>query len=163
MLFLPFRKNYRYIQELLCVILIIGILAATAIKSYMPCISKAHVISVTGTFDTVRRDNQIYYALHGKWPKDISQAIKCGLEKSYKDSWSNYQTDIENGAISFTFGMKDRRISEKTITMRPVVQSDDPFSPVHWVCGNKGGAQGWTIFGVDRTSVEDQYIPWSLR
>jgi type II secretory pathway pseudopilin PulG len=163
MFFLPFRKRYRYIRELLCVILIIGILAATAIKSYMPCISKAHVISVTGAFDTVRRDNQIYYALHGEWPKDISQAIKCGLEKSYKDLGSNYQTDIENGAISFTFNMKDRRISEKTITMRPVVQADDPFGPVHWVCGDKDGAQGWTIYGADRTSVEDQYIPWSLR
>lgn len=160
---LLFFRNFRYLHELLYVILIIGILAAIAIKSYIPCISKAHVISVTGTFDTVRRDNQIYYALHGEWPKDINQAIKCGLEKSYKSLSSKYQTDIKNGAISFTFGIKDRRISEKTITMRPVVQSDDPFGPVHWICGDKDGAQGWTISGVDRTSVEDQYIPWSLR
>ena len=158
-----FFRNFRYLHELLYVILIIGILAAIAIKSYMPCISKAHVISVTGTFDTVRRDNQVYYALHGEWPKDISQAIKSGLEKSYQSLSSKYQTDIQNGAISFTFSIKDRRISEKTITMRPVVQSDDPFGPVHWVCGDKDGAQGWTISGVDRTSVEDQYIPWSLR
>jgi len=158
-----FFRNFRYLHELLYVILIIGILAAIAIKSYMPCISKAHVISVTGTFDTVRRDNQVYYALHGEWPKDISQAIKSGLEKSYQSLSSKYQTDIQNGAISFTFSIKDRRISEKTITMRPVVQSDDPFGPVHWVCGDKDGAQGWTISGVDRTSVEDQYIPWALR
>lgn len=158
-----FFRNFRYLHELLYVILIIGILAAIAIKSYMPCISKAHVISVTGTFDTVRRDNHVYYALHGEWPKDISQAIKSGLEKSYQSLSSKYQTDIQNGAISFTFSIKDRRISEKTITMRPVVQSDDPFGPVHWVCGDKDGAQGWTISGVDRTSVEDQYIPWSLR
>jgi len=156
-------RNFRYLHEHLYVILIIGILAAIAIKSYMPCISKAHVISVTGTFDTARRDSQIYYALHGKWPKDINQAIKCGLEKNYKSLSSNYQTDIENGAISFTFSIKDRRISEKTITVRPVVQSDDPFGPVHWVCGDKGGAKGWSISGVDRTSVEDRYIPWSLR
>ncbi|MCP4373026.1 MAG: hypothetical protein GY797_33705 [Deltaproteobacteria bacterium] len=160
---LLFFRNFRYLHELLYVILIIGILAAIAIKSYMPSISRAHVISVTGTFDTARRDSQIYYALQGKWPKDINQAIKCGLEKDYKSHSSNYQTDIENGAISFTFKMKDRRISEKTITLRPVVQSDDPFGPVHWVCGDKNDAQGWTIFGVDRTSVEDRYIPWSLR
>ncbi len=160
---LPIFHNFRSFQELLYVILIIGILAAIAIKSYMPCISKANVISVTGTFDTARRDSQIYYALHGKWPMNINQAIKCGLEKDYKDLSSHYQTDIKNGAISFTFDMKDRRISQKTITMRPVVQSDDPFGPVHWVCGNKDGAQGWTIFGVDRTSVEDRYIHWSLR
>jgi Tfp pilus assembly major pilin PilA len=158
-----FFRNFRYLHELLYVILIIGILAAIAIKSYMPCIAKAHVISVTGTFDTARRDNQVYYALHGEWPKDINQAIKSGLEKSYQSLSSKYHTDIKNGAISFTFGIKDRRISEKTITMRPVVQSDDPFGPVHWVCGDKDGAQGWTISGVDRTSVEDQYIPWALR
>jgi len=160
---LLFFRNFRYLHELLYVILIIGILAAIAIKSYMPCISKAHVISVTGTFDTVRRDNQIYYALHGKWPKDINQAIKCGLEKSYQSFSDNYQTDTKNGAISFTFSIKDRRISEKTLTLRPVVQSDDPFGPVHWVCGDKDGARGWTIFGVDRTNVADRYIPWSLR
>ena len=163
MFFLPYRKNYRYTHELLYVILIIGILLATAIKSYEPVITKAHVISMTGAFDPARRDSQIYYALHGKWPKDISQAVKYALVKSYNVFGSNYQTDIENGAISFTFDIKDRRISEKIITMRPVVQSDDPFGPVHWVCGDKGGAQGWTIFGVDRTSVEDRYIPRSLR
>lgn len=160
---LLFLRNFRYLHELLYVILIIGVLAAIAIKSYMPCISKAHVISMTGTFDTARRDSQIYYALHGKWPKDINQAIKCGLEKNYKNLSSHYQTDIENGAVSFTFSIKDRRISKKTITMRPVVQSDDPFGPVHWVCGDKDDALGWTISGVDRTSVEDRYIPWSLR
>ena len=118
---------------------------------------------MTGTFDTARRDSQIYYALHGKWPKDMSRAIKCGPEKDYKSLSSHYQTDIENGAISFAFRIKDRRISKKIITMRPVVQSDDLFGPVHWVCGDKDGAQGWIISGVDRTSVEAQYIPWSLR
>ena len=58
---------------------------------------------------------------------------------------------------------KTEEFQKKRITLRPVVQSDDPFGPVHWVCGDKDGAQGWTIFGVDRTSVEDRYIPWSLR
>lgn len=156
-------RNYRFLPELLLVILIIAILAMMAIASYKPCIAKARVISVTGTFDTVRRDSQVYYALRGEWPQDASQAIQSGLEKSYENPSNMFRTIVENSAVSFFFDPGIRDVGGKTVTLRPVVQSDDPFGPVHWVCGDKDGARGWTIFGADRTSIEKKFIPWALR
>ena len=156
-------RNYRFFPEIILVILIIAVLAMMAVHSFLPYIAKARVLSVVGTFDVVKRDSMVYHAMHGEWPQNADQAIQSGMEEDYDYFSNGYQSMLENGAVSFTFDARDRNIAGKTITLRPAVPSSDPFGPVHWVCGDKKGETGWTIHGVDRTDVENRFIPWSFQ
>lgn len=131
-------KTMRYIQELMYVIAIIALLSALAIRSYRLSLMKAEVTSVvSGVFESAKRDSLVYLALHGEFPENTAQALSSGLTESYESLANDYKTVIEQGAINITFREDHRQLPGKTLTMRPVVQDDDPVGAVHWVCGNK--------------------------
>ncbi|MCW5203202.1 MAG: pilin [Candidatus Electrothrix communis] len=157
-------KTMRYIQELMYVIAIIALLSALAIRSYRLSLMKAEVMSVvSGVFESAKRDSLVYLALHGEFPENTAQALSSGLTESYESLANDYKTVIEQGAINITFREDHRQLPGKTLTMRPVVQDDDPVGAVHWVCGNKKGESGWKFFGVDRTDIDDRYLPAVLK
>ncbi|RWX50387.1 Pilin [Candidatus Electrothrix marina] len=157
-------KTMRYIQELMYVIAIIALLSALAIRSYRLSLMKAEVTSVvSGVFESAKRDSLVYLALHGEFPENTAQALSSGLTESYESLANDYKTVIEQGAINITFREDHRQLPGKTLTMRPVVQDDDPVGAVHWVCGNKKGESGWKFFGVDRTDIDDRYLPAVLK
>lgn len=145
------------------VIIILGILVILAVQSYLPGRAKARVISITGGFDTVKRDGHVHYAMHGKWPENMAQTLESGILKDYSDLERQHEIDIKDGAVTFTFDRSVAGIAGKKITLRPVVQADDPFGPVHWICGNKMDGSAWIVSGEDQTTIEDKYIPRSLR
>lgn len=157
-------KTMRYIQELMYVIAIIALLSALAIRSYRLSLMKAEVTSVvSGVFESAKRDSLVYLALHGEFPENTAQALSSGLTESYESLANDYKTVIEQGAINITFREDHRQLPGKTLTMRPVVQDDDPVGAVHWVCGNKKGESSWKFFGVDRTDIDDRYLPAVLK
>ena len=157
-------KSIRYLLEFMYVVAIVGILAALAVKSYRLSLMKAEVTSmVSGVFESAKRDSLVYLALHGEFPEDTAQALSSGLTESYESLANDYKTVIEQGAINIIFRDDHRQLPGKTLTMRPVVQDDDPAGAVHWVCGNKKGESGWKFFGVDRTDIDDRYLPTVLK
>ncbi|MCI5140183.1 MAG: hypothetical protein D3909_00230 [Candidatus Electrothrix sp. ATG1] len=121
---------------------------------------------VSGAFYSAKMDSLTYLALHGEFPENTDQARSSALPENssyYASLTSNSQTIIRQGAISMTFREDHERLGGKTLTMRPVVQDDDPTGAVHWVCGRKQGENGWKIFGIDRTDIDDRYIPAVLK
>ena len=157
-------KSIRYLLEFMYVVAIVGILSALAIRSYRLSLMKAEVTSVvSGVFESAKRDSLFYLALHGEFPENTAQALSSGLTENYELLAKDYKTVVEQGAINITFREDHRQFPGKTLTMRPVVQDDDPVGAVHWVCGNKKGESGWKIFGVDRTDIDDRYLPAVLK
>ncbi len=156
----------RYITELLLVVIIIGLLSVLAIKSYQTALIKAEVMSaITGVFYSAKRDSLLYLALNGEFPENTAQALSAAVvQDSYYELLPKKQTfSIEHGAVHITFNDAEQQIRGKTLTMRPVVQDDDPTGAVHWVCSKTAGGNGWKVHGIDRTNLDDKYIPAVLK
>uniref|UniRef100_UPI004055FB80 pilin n=1 Tax=Candidatus Electronema sp. TaxID=2698783 RepID=UPI004055FB80 len=151
----------RYFIELLHVIVIISILVVLAIKSYQVMLAKAEVTSMVYRFHfaSAKTGNLMYLALHGEFPQNTEQALALLPPENWYIE-PERKVVIEQGAVHVS--SSTRRLAGKTLTMRPVVQEDDPTGAVHWVCGNKKES-GWKVFGVDRTDIEDRHIPAVLK
>ncbi|MCI5158913.1 MAG: pilin [Candidatus Electrothrix sp. AUS1_2] len=158
----------RYTAELLLVVVIIALLSVLAVRSYQTALVKTEVMSaITGVFSSAKRNSLLYLALHGEFPENTAQALSAAVvqdsSSSYYESLPKKQTvSIEHGAVQITFN-DSGRISGKTLTMRPVVQDDDPTGAVHWVCDRTAGGHGWKVYGTDRTDLDDRYIPAVLK
>ena len=159
----------RYFIELLHVIVIISILVVLALKHYQVLIAKAEVIGMAFFANAAKNDGLVYLALHGEFAQNKEQMTTLALPGTYSlpyESLSNTTLKtsliIEQGAVSVTLKNSSGPLAGKTLTMRPVVQEDDPTGAVHWVCGNKRES-GWKVFGVDRTDIEERHIPAVLK
>lgn len=159
----------RYFIELIHVIVIISILVVIAIKSYQVMLAKAEVTGMVFFADAAKNDSLVYLALHGEFAQNKEQMLSLALPRTHSlpyESLSNTTLKtsliIEQGAVSVTLKNSFSPLAGKTLTMRPVVQDDDPTGAVHWVCGNKSES-GWKVFGVDRTDIEDRHIPAVLK
>lgn len=163
-------KIRRYKAELLIVIVIIALLSVLELKSYQIALVKTEVMgAISGVFYSAKRDSLIYLALHGEFPQNTEQALSAAVvldsSSSYYESLPKKQTvSIEDGAVHITFNdTGNSRISEKILTMRPVMQDDDPTGAVHWICGRTADGHGWKVYGSDRTNLDDKYIPAALK
>lgn len=156
----------RYTTELFIVVVIIGLLSVLALKSYQTALVKAKVMgAITGVFYSAKRDSLLYLALHGEFPENTAQALSAAVvQDSYYEWLPKKQTfSIEHGAVHITFNAAEQHITGKTLTMRPVVQDDDLTGAVHWVCSSTAGGNGWKVYGIDRTNLDDKYIPAVLK
>ena len=71
---------------------------------------------------------------------------------------------IESGAIQITFGNRASGLLKgKILTIRPAVVEDAPIVPVAWVCGYAPTPGNMTAKGENKTNIEANYLPESLR
>lgn len=152
----------RYFIELLHVIVIISILVVIALKSYQVFRAKAEVMGMIARSASVKTGSLMYLALHGEFPQNAEQALALLPPETPYGTASEMKVILEQGAISVSCNNACRHLAGTTLTMRPVVQDDDPTGAVHWVCGNKSES-GWKVFGIDRTDIEDRHIPAVLK
>lgn len=152
----------RYLIELFHVIVIISILVMIAGKSYQVFRAKAHVMGMISRFASAKTGNMMYLALHGEFPQNAEQALALLPPETPYGTAAEMKVVIEQGAVHVSSTRSHGLLAGKTLTMRPVVQDDDPAGAVHWVCGNKRES-GWKVFGVDRTDIEDRHIPAVLK
>ena len=152
-------QNYMFHKqiELCLVILVIAVLAALQIKTYLPVRTYSKTVHATGAaFQSARIDNTVYYAYHGEWPKDNEQAAGFWWHDEYAPEDDVFEdVQIKDGAINLEF---DEFLDGKIITLRPAVPADDIFGPVIWVIRDNRSASEWQVFGEDRTNIEKRYI-----
>ena len=143
--------------------LILCALLCMAIKTFRPYHKKARLAQVVAglPFTDMKMQMMLYRAHRGEWPQDNEQALSLG-------GWDNFEkgseyvreAKIEGGAIHFTL---DKDLKGKIVTLRPAVPEDNRLGPVIWICGNKDPSEGWMVYGVDRTTVDNRYIHRSWR
>jgi type IV pilus assembly protein PilA len=144
--------------ELMVVVSIIAILALLAVPSFQERIVRGQIVEAAPLADVARTPVGAQWTASGTLPKDNAEAGLPVPEKIV----SNYVTSVvlEDGAVHLTFGHKaNQAIRDKVLSFRPAVVEDAPVVPVTWICGRASAPPAMTIKGVDRTTIDDRYLP----
>ena len=144
--------------ELMIVVAIIGILASIAIPAYQDYTVRAQVAESLVLTGELKARLLEHYRARGRWPSDNADGGMPAPEQllgNYVD-----RIDIANGAMHVRFGNRvNAAVSGQVISIRPLVVSGSPMSPVSWSCGRAQAPSGMEAVGEDRTSVGDRVLP----
>lgn len=144
--------------ELMVVVAIIGILASIAMPNYQSYIGRAQAaesIVIVNEFKSVITD---YYKQTGRFPSDNASA---GIPAPHY-LLGNYVQGItlDNGALHVQLGNKvHKALENKYVTIRPIVVTGSPASPISWICGYASIPKGMEPVGEDKTDLAREYLP----
>ena len=146
--------------ELMVVVAIIAILAAIALPSLEPKYTRAQIAESVDLLKNLKENVNIFYITTKKFPRDNQEA---GIPKP-EHLIGNYveRIDYVDGSFNIKFGSKSAgRLKGKILSIRPMVVVDSPESPISWICGNSSAPQGMVAVGVNKTNIENQFLPLS--
>ena len=156
------RKLGFTLIELMVVVAIIGILAGIALPSYHNYIIKSQMLEGLVFASELKSKIKEFYQEKGYFPANNEMA---GLPP--KDLLiGNYisQVEIENGAMHITYGNKiNQFLKGKILTIRPQYVENSPLSPISWICGKDKVVDKMTAAGINRTNMDNQYLPSRCR
>ncbi|MEJ2423023.1 MAG: pilin [Candidatus Thiodiazotropha sp.] len=157
--FVRYQQQGFTLLELVSVVAIIGILAASAIPPYQRYVKREKLSEAFLLTDSVREAVVDFYVHTGRMPRDNTEA---GLIEANKLT-GNYVTSIqvEDGAIHITSDLGEcPEISPEILTLRPELQELQTMAPVlGWSCGYANPVEGMQLIGQDRTTIDPELLP----
>jgi type IV pilus assembly protein PilA len=148
--------------ELMIVVAIIGILAAIAIPSYQDYTVRAQVVEAFSLASELKSSVQEFRKDRGRLPRDNHEAGVPEPDKLI----GNFVTQIEvdGGALHIRFGNNaNKLITDKVITLQPLVVTGSPASPMSWRCGMRAIPKGMETAGGNRTDIDRKFLPSMCR
>lgn len=152
------RNNGFTLLEMMVVLLIISIMAAFALPSYLSITARNHINRALTLPEEYKGTIKQYYRINGSFPSDNAAA---GIPEP-EHLISNYvkSMTIENGAIHIVIGNKALpKLENKILTLQPLIVTANPTSPIDWNCGYEEPPQGMSTVGENRTTVERRFLP----
>jgi type IV pilus assembly protein PilA len=148
--------------ELMIVVAIIGILASIAIPAYQDYTIRAQVTESFSIVGEMKLSIKDYYKDRGTFPPDNTAA---GVPEP-EFLVGNYveRVEVVDGAMHVHFGnYVNSTVQDGILTIRPLVVTGSPASPISWTCGYRAPPDGMEAVGEDRTTVEPAHLPSACR
>lgn len=148
--------------ELMVVILIIGILASTAIPTQMNKINKARIEASNEFIDVAIEGIEQVYKKTGSFPKNNKEAGIPSKEKFV----GKFVTSLEviDGAIHLTFGNDmSKEYQGALLTVRPAIVKGEPRIPISWFYGYARAPKELTLIGENKTTFPPETLPFEYR
>jgi len=153
------RKDAGFtLLELMVVIAIIAILAAIAMPSLEPKYARAQIVESVDLLKNLKGSVDLFYVTKKQFPRDNSEA---GIPKP-EHLIGNYMERVDYEAGSFNIKFSSRasaKLKGKILSIRPIVVVDSPESPISWICGNSSVPAGMVAVGINKTNIENQFLP----
>jgi len=154
-----FRKDTGFtLLELMVVIAIIAILAAIAMPSLEPKYTRAQIVESVDLLKNLKESVNLFYVTAKKFPRNN---LEAGIPRP-EHLIGNYVERIDYVAGSFDIKFSSKatgRLKGKTLSIRPIVVIDSPESPISWICGNASVPPKMVAVGVNKTDIENQFLP----
>jgi type IV pilus assembly protein PilA len=148
--------------ELMIVVSVITIMATIAVPNYQDRIVRAQLEEAMAISQGIKSAIKEFYNVHNRFPGDNKEA---GVPSS-EHLIGNFVKEIhvENGAIHVELGNRiNAHAQGKFLTVRPVVVTENPTSPLSWVCGYAQPVDGMHAEGENKSNVPEKYLPFICR
>lgn len=148
--------------EMMVVLAVIAILALIAVPSGVERIVKEHVLAAIPLADIAKEPIAAKWKLLKALPLNNEAA---GLPQPDKVV-SNFirSLEVQDGVIHMTFGNKaNPKLMGKMLTIRPAVIEDSQIVPIAWVCGNAKAPNNMLLIGINKTNIEERYLPFNCK
>lgn len=157
---MPIEKEFRgfTLLEMMVVVAIIAILAGLALPSFESRVIRKQILESVELIKPLKDRITILHSTTGMFPKDNKDA---GIPEPEK-LLGNYvqRVDLVEGALHITFGNKATpKLKDKIYSLRPIVVTGSPESPISWICGYATVPEGMQAVSENRTNVEGSYAP----
>jgi type IV pilus assembly protein PilA len=144
--------------ELMIVVAIIGILAATSLPAYQAYTLKAHVVEPLNYAGNLRQPITEFYIQNLEFPKNNFEARLPEPDKLISSKIA--KVEVVDGAFHILLGNKvPKPLRGKYLTFRPAVVDGSPISPISWLCGYSKPIRGMTAVGDNKTDIDKMYLP----
>ncbi|MEM7404026.1 MAG: pilin [Pseudomonadota bacterium] len=148
--------------ELMIVVAIIGILASVAIPQYQVYTVRAKLAEGFTIASGVQQSINEFYVHHRTFPTDNDAAGVPAAK--YLLGHHVKSLEVDGGALHIAF-RKDVLPGNDSpvLTIRPLVVTGSPESPIAWLCAEQKIPAGMQPVGQDRTTITSRNLPTSCR
>jgi type IV pilus assembly protein PilA len=148
--------------EMLVVVAIIAILSMIALPSADPGIARKQIVESLALIEDYKKSIAAGYKVLPEFPKNN---LAAGIPKAELLIGNFVDTiELNEGAFHLHFGNKAHPVlKDKFLSVRPMIVKGSPESPISWACGLAAAPKGMEAVGLDKTTIELQYLPMGCR
>lgn len=159
-------QKLRSTLEFGAVVAIVMLLTVLAVRNYETFVVRSQLSEALTLTSTVKAEMVAFRAYHGRWPRTETEFHDPTMrQESSIGKFVDHIALGEGGSLSAVFGNKNAAsaLSGRQLTIRPMLVSSSPGSPVFWACAKYNAPVGFTASGPDETDIEISNLPFACR